>query len=149
MSIHGWLHSTPPRNQTRVHRLHHKAAAYGIPGVEADGNDVIAVYQATREAVDRARRGEGVTLVELVTYRRTGHAEHDNQAYVPAGEVAEWETRDPIALFTARAIESGWLTRAELEKTDRGIVALLDAAIAQVESEAEVPAAFALGDVYA
>ena len=145
----GYAYSTPPKQQTGVVWLHHKAAAYVIPGVQADGNDVIAVYEVTRAAVERARRGDGVTLIELVTYRRTGHAEHDNQAYVPAGEVARWETKDPIALFAARAIESGWLTEAELMETDRGIVALLDAAIAQVESEAEVPAAFALGDVYA
>ena len=145
----GYAYSTPPRHQTRVEWLHHKAAAYGIPGVQADGNDVIAVYEVTRAAVERARRGEGVTLIELVTYRRTGHAEHDNQAYVPVGEVARWETKDPIALFAARAIESGWFTEADMVETDRVIVALLDSAIEQVESEAEVTAASALGDVYA
>lgn len=145
----GYAYSTPGYRQTAVVSLHHKAAAYGIPGVKADGNDVLAVYQVTREAVERARRGEGVTLIELVTYRRTGHAEHDNQAYVPAGEVARWEQQDPIARFVTRAIESGWLTAAELEDTDRQIVAMLDAAIAQVEAEPDAPAHFALGDVYA
>jgi TPP-dependent pyruvate/acetoin dehydrogenase alpha subunit len=99
--------------------------------------------------VERARRGEGVTLVELITYRRTGHAEHDNQAYVPADEVARWEAKDPIARFVARATENGWLTGADLAETDRMIVAQLDAAIDQVEAEPDVPAAFALGDVYA
>jgi pyruvate dehydrogenase E1 component alpha subunit/2-oxoisovalerate dehydrogenase E1 component alpha subunit len=88
-------------------------------------------------------------LIELVTYRRTGHAEHDNQAYVPAGEVSHWETQDPIARFVARATEQGWLTAAELEDTDRRIAGLLDAAIAQVESEPDAPASFALGGVYA
>lgn len=145
----GYAYSTPGRIQTGVAALHHKAAAYGIRGLEIDGNDVIAVYQATREAVERARRGEGVTLIELVTYRRTGHAEHDNQAYVPGGEVAAWERQDPIARYVSRAAESGWLAPADLEEMDRQIVALLDAAIAQVEAEPDVPAAFALGDVYA
>jgi TPP-dependent pyruvate/acetoin dehydrogenase alpha subunit len=145
----GYAYSTPARVQTRAEALHHKAVAYGIPGVRADGNDVIAVYQVTREAVERARQGEGVTLIELVTYRRTGHAEHDNQAYVPAGEVSGWEARDPIALFTARAIEGGWLTERELTEVDHRIGALLDSSIAQVEAEPDAPAAFALGDVYA
>ena len=145
----GYAYSTPARLQTRVEGLHHKAAAYGIPGVQADGNDVIAVYQVTREAVDRARRGEGVTLIELVTYRRTGHAEHDNQSYVPADEVAHWEKQDPIARFVSRAIAANWLAQGELEETDRRIAALLDAAIAQVEAEPDAPACFALGDVYA
>jgi TPP-dependent pyruvate/acetoin dehydrogenase alpha subunit len=145
----GYAYSTPGRIQTRVRALHHKAAAYGIPGVEADGNDVIAVYQVTRDAIDRARRGEGVTLIELVTYRRTGHAEHDNQAYVPAGEVSQWEKQDPIARFVSRAVDGGWFTAADVEETDQRIVALLDAVIAQVEAEPDAPAAFALGDVYA
>ncbi len=145
----GYAYSTPARRQTRVASLHHKAAAYGIPGVVADGNDVLAVHQVTRAAVERARRGEGVTLVELVTYRRTGHAEHDDQAYVPPGEVARWEQTDPIAGLATRAITSGWLHPEELADTDRRIAVLLDAAIAQVEAEPDVPADFALGDVYA
>ena len=70
----------PPSKQCAAERLADKAAGYGIPGVRADGNDVIAAYQVTRDAVARARRGEGVTLVELMTYRRKGHAEHDNQS---------------------------------------------------------------------
>jgi pyruvate dehydrogenase E1 component alpha subunit/2-oxoisovalerate dehydrogenase E1 component alpha subunit len=145
----GYAYSTPTRTQTRVEWLHYKAAAYGITGVLADGNDVIAVYQVTRDAVERARRGEGVTLIELVTYRRTGHAEHDNQAYVPADEVAQWERKDPIAQFTARALNNGWLAAQELEATDRQIAATLDSAIAQVEAEPQAPASFALGEVYA
>ena len=145
----GYAYSTPARIQTRVESLHQKAAAYGIPGVRADGNDVTQVYEVTRDAVERARRGEGVTLIELVTYRRTGHAEHDNQAYVPAGEVAGWEAKDPIALFAARGMAAGWLTEAEMVEADRRIGALLDGAIAQVEAEPDAPADFALGDVYA
>ena len=145
----GYAYSTPAHIQTRVKSLHHKAAAYGIPGVVADGNDVIAVHQVTKEAVDRARRGEGVTLIELVTYRRTGHAEHDNQAYVPADEVKTWEKKDPIRQYVERGNENGWFTTAEIAEADRRIAALLDAAIAEVEAEPDTPAAFALGDVYA
>ena len=145
----GYAYSTPARLQTRVPSLYHKAAAYGIPGVVADGNDVIAVYQVTKAAVERARRGEGVTLIELVTYRRTGHAEHDNQAYVPADEVKEWEKKDPIARFISRGTEQGWFGAEEIGEADRRIAAELDAAIETVEAEPDAPADFALGEVYA
>src|SRR6188474_3336966 len=74
----GYAYSTPLSRQTAVTELRDKAVGYGIPGERADGNDVLATYEATKRAVDRARRGEGASLVELVTYRRKGHAEHDN-----------------------------------------------------------------------
>ena len=76
-----YAYSTPTTQQCTAERLADKAAGYGVPGVRADGNDVIAAYQVTRDAVARARRGDGVTLIELMTYRRKGHAEHDNQSY--------------------------------------------------------------------
>src|SRR5213593_1222329 len=92
-----YAYSTPTAKQCAAERLADKAAGYGIPGARADGNDVLAVYQVTRGAVDRARRGEGVTLIELMTYRRKGHAEHDNQSYVPDGEIDRWaRENDPL-----------------------------------------------------
>jgi pyruvate dehydrogenase E1 component alpha subunit/2-oxoisovalerate dehydrogenase E1 component alpha subunit len=145
----GYAYSTPHQIETAVDGLHRKAAAYGIPGVRADGNDVLDVYRVTKDAVERARRGDGVTLIELVTYRRTGHAEHDNQAYVPPGEVAAWEARDPIARFVAAATRNGWLDAASLEAIDRTVTDELDRAIAEVEAEPETSAANALGGVYA
>ena len=96
----GYAYSTPTRRQYAVPHFVDRAAGYGIPGVEVDGNDVLAVYEATRAAVERARSGEGVTLLVLKTYRRKGHAEHDDQRYVPVGEVERWEEQDPIARFT-------------------------------------------------
>src|SRR3954465_2866012 len=93
----GYAYSTPTSKQTACTSFTDKAVGYGIPGVRADGNDVVATYQVTKEAVDRARAGEGVTLIELVTYRRKGHAEHDNQSYVPAGEIDRWaRENDPV-----------------------------------------------------
>jgi len=83
----GYAYSTPTAKQTLARQFVDKAVGYGIPGEQADGNDVIATYEVTKRAVDRARRGEGVSLIELITYRRKGHAEHDNQSYVPAGEI--------------------------------------------------------------
>jgi len=99
----GYAYSTPTSKQTLAKQFVDKAVGYGIPGEQADGNDVIATYEVTKRAVDRARRGEGVSLVELITYRRKGHAEHDNQSYVPAGEIERWaRENDPIDRYVAR-----------------------------------------------
>jgi pyruvate dehydrogenase E1 component alpha subunit/2-oxoisovalerate dehydrogenase E1 component alpha subunit len=99
----GYAYSTPTRKQTLAKQFIDKAIGYGIPGEQADGNDVIATYEVTKRGVDRARRGEGVSLVELMTYRRKGHAEHDNQSYVPEGEIDRWaRENDPIDRYVAR-----------------------------------------------
>jgi TPP-dependent pyruvate/acetoin dehydrogenase alpha subunit len=104
----GYAYSTPTEKQTLAKQFIDKAAGYGIPGERADGNDVIATYEATKRAVDRARRGGGTSIVELVTYRRKGHAEHDNQSYVPAGEIERWEAEnDPMTRYLQRLAEEG------------------------------------------
>src|SRR4051812_14477232 len=104
----GYAYSTPIEKQTLAKQFVDKAIGYGVAAEQADGNDVIATYEATKRAVDRARRGEGVTLVELITYRRKGHAEHDNQSYVPAGEIERWEREnDPISRYIARLSSEG------------------------------------------
>lgn len=145
----GYAYSTPTSRQTAVSALVEKAAGYGIPGIQADGNDVLATYAASREAVDRARGGGGPTLVELVTYRRKGHAEHDNQSYVPPGELARWEALDPIDRYVTRLRDSGWATAGELAALDARIDAELDAAVAQVEPEPTPDAGGALDGVLA
>ncbi|HET6681977.1 MAG TPA: thiamine pyrophosphate-dependent dehydrogenase E1 component subunit alpha, partial [Gemmatimonadaceae bacterium] len=114
----GYAYSTPTERQTLAKRFIDKAPGYGIPGERADGNDVLAVYDATRRAVERARRGEGTSMVELMTYRRKGHAEHDSQSYVPAGEVDSWAKKDPIDAFTKRLLDSKWATRKQLDAID-------------------------------
>src|SRR5438045_6001439 len=86
----GYAYSTPLSKQTAARRLVDKAIGYGVVGEQADGNDVIATYEITKRAVDRARAGGGVTLIELMTYRRKGHAAHANQSYVPAGGIERW-----------------------------------------------------------
>ena len=104
----GYAYSTPTRKQTLATNFVDKAIGYGIAAEQADGNNVIATYEATKRAVDRARRGEGVTLVELITYRRKGHAEHDNQSYVPAGEIDRWEREnDPLTRYVERLVAEG------------------------------------------
>lgn len=145
----GYAYSTPQHRQTLLRDLKDRALGYGIPGVQADGNDVLAVYEVTRAAVDRARAGEGVTLVELVTYRRKGHAEHDNQSYVPPEELAEWERKDPLDRYVRRLTETGWATAEELAVVDGRILAELDAAVAACEHEPLPPPASALDGVLA
>jgi pyruvate dehydrogenase E1 component alpha subunit/2-oxoisovalerate dehydrogenase E1 component alpha subunit len=99
----GYAYSTPTWKQTAAKQFVDKAAGYGCAGERADGNDVIATYDVTRRAVERARAGGGVTLVELMTYRRKGHAEHDNQSYVPDGEIDRWaRENDPVDRYVAR-----------------------------------------------
>ncbi len=122
-----YAYSTPTSKQCAAERLADKAAGYGIPGLRADGNDVVAVYEVTRDAVARARRGDGVTLVELMTYRRKGHAEHDNQSYVPAGEIDRWaRDNDPIDRYVARLTGAAGVDPGELEAIDARVRAEVD-----------------------
>ena len=145
----GWAYSTPFRRQTAAKSLADRAPAYGIPGVSVDGNDVVAVYEAAREAVLRARQGGGPTLVEAVTYRMKGHAEHDAQSYVPREELEDWARRDPIARHAERLLASGAVTAADLASIDRSISDELDRDVAEAEKCPYPPAVHALNGVYA
>ena len=146
----GYAYSTPTSKQTAVKELKDKALAYGIPGVQADGNDVLATYDVTKRAVDRARRGEGVTLVELVTYRRKGHAEHDNQSYVPDGEIEWWEkNNDPIDRYVRVLLDEEQVDRAALEKLDVRAQLEIDSATELAERSPAPDPKDALVGVYA
>ncbi len=115
----GYAYSTPTTKQTACASFKDKAIGYGIPGVRADGNDVVATYQVTKEAVDRARAGGGVTLIELMTYRRKGHAEHDNQSYVPPGEIERWaRENDPVDRYIRELNGKHGVAPEELERID-------------------------------
>lgn len=98
-----------------VENIADRAAAYGIPGVTVDGNDVSAVYEATRTAVERARAGEGPTLVENLTYRWKGHSKSDKNLYRTKEEISEWRALDPILRFEAELKESGLLTDEDIQ----------------------------------
>ncbi len=114
----GWAYSTPVERQTLVRDFAERARGYGIPGAMVDGNDVLAVYRVTREAVDRARRGQGPTLIEAKTFRMKGHAEHDSAGYVPRRMFEEWSKKDPIGRFEKLLRKKGWLSekaKAEVE----------------------------------
>jgi TPP-dependent pyruvate/acetoin dehydrogenase alpha subunit len=92
----GFAYSTPTTKHVAIQTFADRATAYGMPGVTVDGNDVIAVYAATRAAVSAARAGGGPSLIEVKTFRMRGHAEHDDAFYVPKGMQEEWAKRDPI-----------------------------------------------------
>jgi pyruvate dehydrogenase E1 component alpha subunit len=101
-----YAYSTPTAAQFAIDPVE-RAAAYGFPGVKVDGNDAEAMFEATREARERAIAGDGPTLLEAVTMRMHGHAAHDDMKYVPIEQVEEWRRRDPIDRQVARARESG------------------------------------------
>jgi len=145
----GFAYSTPMSKQMAVPFLLDKAAGYGVLGVQADGNDVLAVYDVAKQAVERARGGGGVTMIELLTYRRRGHAEHDNQSYVDPDELAVWEARDPLDRYSRRLEENGWATQAERESIDERVSSEIDAAVARCENEPLPDPGTALGGVLA
>jgi TPP-dependent pyruvate/acetoin dehydrogenase alpha subunit len=146
----GYAYSTPTSKQTACASFKDKAPGYGIPGVRADGNDVVATYQVTKEAVDRARAGEGVTLIELMTYRRKGHAEHDNQSYVPPGEIERWaRENDPLDRYSRELTTRQGISSAELEELDARVRSEVDRATDEAEASAAPEPGDALRGVYA
>jgi len=128
-----WAYSTPVKRQVPLDNLADRAKAYGIPGYTVDGNDVIAVYSAAKQAVERARRGEGPILLEVKTFRRMGHAQHDPAEYVPKEMRAYWEARDPVALYEK------FLTGEKLldEKSKKDIEQRIETLLAQERDFAE------------
>ena len=111
-----YAYSTPTALQTAVRDLAEKAAGYGIPAYIVDGNDVVACYEVTKRAAEHARNGGGAVLIEAKTYRRKGHAEHDDQRYIPPGEIEWWEkNNDPVDRYEKYLLESGAATREQLD----------------------------------
>jgi len=145
-----WAYSTPPEKQFAVKDLAEKAKGYGIPAVTVDGNDVLAVYEATKFAVERARRGHGVQFIEVKTYRRKGHAEHDDQHYVPKEELDWWaKQNDPVDRYVKQLVQHGWAEEPELKAIDDGVKIEIDQATDACIEEPLPPPESALGGVYA
>ena len=132
----GWGYSTPISKQTKVTDLHKKAAAYGIPAVSVDGNDVFAVYAAMKASVDAARAGGGPQFVECKTYRMGGHAAHDKyESYMPMEVLAEWSDKDPIKRAEAILLEEREITEARLETIRERVRDEVRAAVEQSEED--------------
>jgi len=146
----GYAYSTPIEKQTAARQFVDKAIGYGVDGLQADGNDVLAVYDVTKQAVDRARAGGGVTLIELMTYRRKGHAEHDNQSYVPPGEIDRWAAEnDPIDRYLAVMRDELGASDEEIAALDARVAREVDAATDEAEKSAPPEALDALVGIYA
>jgi pyruvate dehydrogenase E1 component alpha subunit len=124
-----YAYSTPTASQFAVDPVE-RAAAYGFPGEPVDGNDVEAMFEATRRARERALAGEGPTLLEAVTMRMHGHAAHDDMKYVPKEQVEEWRQKDPIDRQEARVREAGVDTTALREEVKQAIDAGTEEALA-------------------
>jgi pyruvate dehydrogenase E1 component alpha subunit len=134
----GWALSTPASAQSASETFAVKALAYGMPGVRVDGNDVFALYAATREAVDRARAGGGPTLIEAVTYRLGAHGTSDDpHRYRDEAEVATWAARDPLARLETWLAAAGILEEGARRRTEAELTEQIRAAI---EAEEAVPA---------
>lgn len=139
---------TPQSKQAPVADLAVRAQAYAFPGVIVDGNDVLAVYEATRTAAARARAGEGPTFIEAKTYRYRGHYEGDPMVYRTREEMEFWRKRDPIAAFRQRLLEEAGLPADTLEATREEVMATLDEAVQFAASSPQPQPESALEGVY-
>jgi len=123
-----YAYSTPTNLQTAVRDLAEKAAGYNIPASIVDGNDVVACYEVTKRAADYARQGGGAVLIEAKTYRRRGHAEHDDQRYVPAGEIEWWEKHnDPIDRYEKYLLERQIATKEKMAEITADVLQEIEA----------------------
>lgn len=138
--------------QSRVMNIENiadRASAYGFPGMMVDGNDVVAVYEASTIAVERARRCEGPTLIECKTYRRRGHSRVDPAKYRPKDEVQEWLGKDPIKLFKERLIQGNIFSEGEIVSVEKEVETRIEEAVRfALDSPFPMPTE-ALQDVYA
>jgi len=145
----GYGISCPQCKSMAVVDIADRAAAYDMPGVVVDGNDVLAVHEAVSEAVKRARNGEGPSLIECKTYRWRGHFEGDACTYRCTEELEEWMAKDPIPRFEAKLVESKTISKKEAEKIKERIAKDIDEAVAFAK-ESPMPLTSALlDDVYA
>ncbi len=145
-----WAISVPVEKQSASETFAQKAVAYGMPGVRVDGNDVLAMYQAAKEAVHRARNGEGPTLIEAVTFRMGAHSTSDDPSrYCPPEMYEEWEKKDPIARFEKFLLKNGTIDEAFIEKTAKAAEADVAQAIKNAEAAEPMPPADSMfDDVY-
>ncbi|OBG18141.1 pyruvate dehydrogenase [Mycolicibacterium celeriflavum] len=140
---------TPTRDTMKLDRVADRAAGYGMPGVRVDGNDPLAVTAALQSALERARRGEGPTLLECVTFRFRGHYFGDRMAYIPAEQLEAAIAADPLPRFRSRLVETGVCTDEELDRVEQDAMTDVERALAVVLA-ADAPSAEELSrDVYA
>ena len=146
----GWAISTPRSLQTAAATIADKAIGYGFPGIQVDGNDLFAVYSAVREAVERARAGDGPTLIEAVTYRMGAHTTADDPTrYVPPEELERYRRLDPITRLSAYLTREGLLDPEREARIEEEARALVAEGYAEAEREPEPPDDGFFDNVYA
>ena len=145
----GYAVGTCTRETRNIDDIADRGTAYGIPGVVVDGNTVVAVYEAARKAVDRARAGEGPSLVECKTYRWRTHFEGEPDTYRPREEVEAWMKREPIAPYRRQLIESGVLTETEADEIEAAVLRDLEDAVEFGRQSPEPEPESALEDLWA
>ncbi len=143
-----WAYSTPVRHQVRLVNLADRAKAYGIASYIVDGNDVVEVYTTAKEAVERARAGEGPILIEAKTFRRRGHAQHDPAEYVPKEQREFWEKRDPIASYETFLLKEKLLDAKSKKEMEDKLTSLLEKDREFAENSPMPPAETVNGGVY-
>jgi len=141
--------STPARSVVRLEKIADRAAAYGIPGVQVDGNNLLAVMDATCQALEHIRSGAGPYFIECYTYRQGGHKRDDPAPYRPKEEVEYWLKRDPIPTFQRHLSESMGVEEAEIEAIHRQVEALIEDAVERALQSPPPPEHYAYDDVYA
>ncbi|HBG28954.1 MAG TPA: pyruvate dehydrogenase (acetyl-transferring) E1 component subunit alpha [Phycisphaerales bacterium] len=133
----------------RTDKISERASIYKIPGITIDGNDVLEVYEASKEVAERARNGQGPTLLELVTYRITGHSRRDPCLYQPAQERAEAKKNEPIGRFGKYLVDNLYASHQQLEEIENNIEKELDVVVEAAKSAAEPKPEDALSDMFA
>jgi pyruvate dehydrogenase E1 component alpha subunit len=143
-----YAESTPRSDYEGIPDIVTWASGYGMPAVEVDGNDVLAVYEAAQAAVARARQGEGPSFIESMTYRWYGHNIGDTGTWRPQEEVDAWKAKDPVVRFKKAILERGAATEAELHTVESEEEAKISQAIAAAEAAPEPEIDSALENVY-
>jgi TPP-dependent pyruvate/acetoin dehydrogenase alpha subunit len=143
-----WAYSTPVRRQVPLENLADRAKAYGIASYIVDGNDVVEVYTTAKEAVERARAGEGPILIEAKTFRRRGHAQHDPAEYIPKEQREYWEKRDPIAQCEAFLLKEKLLDARGKREMEVKLTSLLEKEREFAENSPMPPEETVHGGVY-
>ena len=124
-----FAYSTPVSKQKAMEKYSDRAIGYGIPGFTIDGTDIDEVYSTCKQAVERARNGQGPTLIESVTMRMHGHSAHDGAEYVPKDLLAAWKKKDPVAKIESTLTDKKILTPKKKEEIEKRIASTLDDAI--------------------
>jgi TPP-dependent pyruvate/acetoin dehydrogenase alpha subunit len=130
-----YAYSTPMELQMAIPDVAIRAAGYGIPGEVVDGNDILAVYDSAKRAIDRAREGLGPSIVEYKTFRMTGHSAHDDAGYVPPALFEEWKRKDPIVRFERTLLQEGVVTQSRIDEMQKECAMIVDDAVEWAEQQ--------------